>query len=218
LCSLTHKTLDVLEYNSVVDYYSSGGFSTNFSQFLQTISNEMLLAIPWLPAKRVNQSLLRHSCWFTEGLCKCKYSYSGTKWPPCVYPNWLLQLGKYMSSIAGEEFNSVNANYYEDGSQGIGPHSDNEPLFYDEHTWESKETIIASISFGAGRNIEFKHKFVHDLAFKQSLSNHDIMVMRGETQKHFQHSIPTDSSSGTRVNFTFRRLKRHQAYCPYKGS
>lgn len=207
-----------MEYNTVVDYYSCKNFSANFLHFLSSITDINLRALPWMPATRVNKSVLRHSCWFTEGKCKCKYNYSGTRWPPCVYPEWLSQLGRYVSSIAGEDFNSVNANFYADGKQGIGPHSDNEPLFFDHLTWESKETTIASISFGSSRTMEFKHKYVHNCAFKQVLHNMDILIMKGETQKHFQHSVPQDANCASpRFNLTFRKLKRHQAECPLRS-
>src|SRR5690606_41483648 len=70
-------------------------------------------------------------------------------------PDALPILKQHIEILVGHPFNSCLANLYEDGSQGLGWHSDDEPALY---TGTSRENVIASLSLGATRKMSFKHK------------------------------------------------------------
>lgn len=201
----------------MVDYYSADSHSKEFSEFLGSISDSMLEALPWRAVTRPDGTTLRQSCWFTGGSCKCNYKYSGTKWTPCPMPDWMDQLKLYLSMVVGippHELNASNGNLYEDGTQGLGPHSDNERLFYDKDTWDAKDATIVSISFGKSRVMDLFSNYDHNKKFHQLLKHGDVLVMRGSCQKHYQHLLPKDKTDGARFNFTFRTIRSHDPFCP----
>ena len=129
----------------------------------------------------------------------------------------MVQLGRHLEALIGIRcgyFNSVNCNKYQSGKQFLRAHCDNEELFYDHKTWESKDAIIVSSSFGASRLMRFQHVFDDGIEMSQILHDKDIIVMSGQCQKNFRHSIPAASSIGSRINLTFRRILSHQPGCP----
>ena len=66
---------------------------------------------------------------------------------------------------------SVNCNYYPDGTSGLGWHSDGEMLFQSR----VGDTMIISLSIGATRVFEFKENFSSDIR-ELSLASGDIMI------------------------------------------
>jgi alkylated DNA repair dioxygenase AlkB len=82
----------------------------------------------------------------------------------------------------------------------MGWHSDAEPEL-------KKDGAIASISFGADRKFNFKHK--RTLEKKQILlQNGSLLVMKGSTQSHWLHQLPpTKLVNNIRVNLTFRTIQ-----------
>ena len=107
------------------------------------------------------------------------------------------------SSSGGEiesevEFNVCLLNYYEDGNQRIGWHSDREEL--------GRTTPIVSISLGATREFLIRSKTdgVRDRA-SISMTNGSMVVMENECQMQYLHSVPSDKNvTSGRINLTFR--------------
>jgi alkylated DNA repair dioxygenase AlkB len=84
----------------------------------------------------------------------------------------------------------------------MGWHSDDEKELLDN-------APIASLSLGAGRNFIFKHK-----ASKKTipifLDSDSLLLMKGITQKYWQHRLPTTKKVTTpRINLTFRTIIKH---------
>jgi alkylated DNA repair dioxygenase AlkB len=70
-----------------------------------------------------------------------------------------------------------------------------------------KNGAIASISFGAERKFTFKHKDSKETV-SQNLSHGSLLVMKEETQTHWQHRLPpTKRITTPRVNLTFRTIE-----------
>ena len=96
------------------------------------------------------------------------------------------------------EFNVCLLNYYEDGQQRIGWHSDREEI--------GRSTPIASISLGATRQFQIRSKTngTHDRATVY-MTNGSIMFMENICQLQYLHSVPreVDITEG-RINLTFR--------------
>lgn len=130
-----------------------------------------------------------------------QYHYSGTLKQAQVWTPGLFRLKQHIEILVGHPFNSCLANLYEDGSQGLGWHSDDEPALY---TGTSRENVIASLSLGATRKMSFKHK-THNDKVDVLLHSGQLIVMRGATQQHWKHSISKTSKVLTpRINLTFR--------------
>lgn len=97
------------------------------------------------------------------------------------------------------DFNSCLLNYYPSGSDGMGYHAD------DEKELGSQPTI-ASLSLGATRKFVFKHKKTQD-KIELYLESGQLVVMHGDTQKFWKHTITkTKSVSDGRISLTFRKI------------
>jgi alkylated DNA repair dioxygenase AlkB len=60
---------------------------------------------------------------------------------------------------------------------------------------------------GASRRFRLKHKKGASV-FSESLPGGSLLIMAGETQKHFLHEISKEKSAvGPRINLTFRRIR-----------
>ena len=139
----------------------------------------------------------RLQCWIgDEG---CNYKYSGKK---LNRQNWTKDLTMIREKIYKEfkiDFNSVLVNYYRDGKDSMGWHSDDEKELGHNPT-------IASISFGSERDLVFKNKIS-----KETLSIAQVhgclILIDGKTQKNWQHSVKkTRKVIGPRINLTFRNI------------
>ena len=140
----------------------------------------------------------RLSCWIgDEG---ASYVYSKTRFEPKPWPPALQILRKEISVAAGERFNSVLANLYRDGRDGMGWHSDDEPEL-------GAAPVIASLSLGASRRFSLKHRRSGAKPMALDLPHGSLLVMRGDTQKNYRHALPkTTKSVAERINLTFRHI------------
>ncbi len=128
------------------------------------------------------------------------YTYSGLEMTPEPWNPTLLHL-KYLCEVASQsQFNSVLANLYRDGQDSMGWHQDNEAEL-------SLNPVIASLSFGESRRFLLRHietKQKHEV----ELSHGSLLVMAGETQHYWQHSVPkTAKPKESRINLTFRHIQ-----------
>ena len=139
----------------------------------------------------------RLQCWIgDEG---CDYKYSGKK---LNRQNWTKDLTMIRKKIHKElkmDFNSVLINYYRDGKDSMGWHSDDEKELGPDPT-------IASISFGSERDLVFRNRINKEiLSIPQT--NGCLILIDGKTQKNWQHSIKkTQKIIGPRINLTFRNI------------
>jgi alkylated DNA repair dioxygenase AlkB len=93
----------------------------------------------------------------------------------------------------------VLLNLYRDGRNSMGWHADDEPEL-------GPEPAIASLSLGATRRFRLRPRpgLVHP-PFSLELASGSLLLMRGATQRHWQHALPkTTRSLGPRLNLTFR--------------
>lgn len=136
-----------------------------------------------------------------------QYHYSGTFKQAHVWTPGLFRLKQHIEKLVGHSFNSCLANLYENGSQAVGWHSDDEPALYSE---ADRETVIASLSFGATRKFSFKHKQKPDKV-DLLLQHGQLIVMRGKTQQYWKHTLRKSVKIiEPRVNLTFRYFYPHQ--------
>ena len=129
------------------------------------------------------------------------YTYSGTVMRPMPWTNLLLSLRHELQALTDARFNSVLLNLYRDQNDRMGFHSDNEPSL-------GLEPTIASLSYGATRTLIFKHKKLKTLERKKvPLTSGSLLLMRGPTQRNWDHGIDRESEPcGPRINLTFRNI------------
>jgi alkylated DNA repair dioxygenase AlkB len=138
----------------------------------------------------------RLTCWYgTKG-----YEYSGIKNYPQMFTPLLNDLKKLVEGFSKENFNSVLLNYYRNGNDSVGFHSDDESEL-------GENPSITSMSFGGTREFVLKHKYKELAAIKLLLNHGDILIMGGELQKYWKHAILKEKNCHEgRINLTFRRI------------
>jgi len=126
------------------------------------------------------------------------YIWSGITQHPHPWTPALLRMKERVEAAAAVRFNSVLLNLYRDGRDSVGWHSDDEPEL-------GENPVIASVSLGATRVFQFKHKHNPDLRHQIELTHGSLLLMRGATQHFWKHQIPkTAKPTGPRINLTFR--------------
>ena len=129
------------------------------------------------------------------------YFYSGKANVPLAFPPILLQLKHQVETITGFRFNSALCNYYRDGNDSMGWHSDNE---FHYHPGDP----IASLSIGASRDFVFRKKSDRRVKVLLPLHHGDLLVMKGPLQQFWEHSLPVRKRvKDYRINITFRRYR-----------
>ncbi len=162
----------------------------------------LLAEIPWqhdeirLYGKRIVTA--RRIAWYGDDAFD--YRYSGVNHRARIWTPPLRALRDRVDTLVGVHFNSCLLNRYEDGNQGMAWHSDDEAEL-------GPETAIASVSFGATRKFAFRHR--HTRQKVEMLLHHgQLIVMRGQTQAHWQHALMKSTRvTQPRVNLTFRTIR-----------
>lgn len=127
------------------------------------------------------------------------YHYSGLTWPACRMPDLLVKLTVKVRELTGGRFNSILCNLYRDGNDGVGWHSDDEPLF-------GPEPDVGSLSYGAARTFKVRRKDDHKVTQTFQLEDGDLLYMPTGFQREWQHTLTTTKKPvGPRINLTFRR-------------
>jgi alkylated DNA repair dioxygenase AlkB len=127
------------------------------------------------------------------------YTYShNTKtaqpWTPA-----LQRVKSMVEATSGDRFNCCLLNLYHSGEEGMAWHADDEKELL-------PDGAIASVSLGAARRFVFRHKADKDKA-EILLAHGSLLVMRGATQTHWEHSLPVmKRATAPRINLTFRTI------------
>ncbi|MCB1648267.1 MAG: alpha-ketoglutarate-dependent dioxygenase AlkB [Pseudomonadales bacterium] len=139
----------------------------------------------------------RLQCWY--GDAGAQYGYSRLRLSPLPWSRELLFIKSRVESCSGHRFNAVLANYYRDGQDSVDWHSDDEPEL---------GPVIASVSLGAVRCFEMKHRYQRELKkLKLPLTHGSLLLMTGETQHYWRHRVPKEPAiAQARINLTFRQI------------
>ncbi|MDM1341274.1 alpha-ketoglutarate-dependent dioxygenase AlkB family protein [Acinetobacter pseudolwoffii] len=190
---------NILPFDGVVEDYGLILEQAQSQQYLQYFLSQLAWQHDEVRLFGKHYVTARKVVWY--GDAHYQYRYSGTLKQAQLWLPGLLRLKQHIEQLVGHPFNSCLANLYEDGSQGLGWHSDDEPALY---TGSSRENVIASLSLGAIRKMSFKHK-THGDKVELLLHSGQLIVMRGQTQQYWKHSIGKSSKVLTpRINLTFR--------------
>ena len=143
--------------------------------------------------KTVN--LPRLTAWYGDK----DYTYSGITMKVHPWTSQLLFIKSRVEEQTGLRFTGVLLNYYRSGQDSVSWHSDDEKEL-------GLNPVIASVSFGATRAFQMRHKTRKDITkILLALSHGSLLLMRGSTQHHWEHQIPkTAKTVAPRINLTFR--------------
>ncbi len=167
----------------------------------------LLTELPWQPDRVTlfgkTHITTRQVVWMGEK--ELSYQYSGhtrhsLPWSDTVF-HVKLHIEQQLSSIGIDaNFNSCLLNYYPTGHDGMGYHADDEKEL-------GAQPMIASLSLGATRKFVFKHKKTQEKVALY-LESGQLIVMHGETQRFWKHSITkTKTVADGRISLTFRHIQ-----------
>ncbi len=164
--------------------------------------NHLLQAIEWKNDEAIifgkHFITKRKAAWYGDS--DYAYTYSNVTKQALPWTKELLDLKKVVEGISKTTFNSCLLNLYHNGAEGMAWHSDDEKSL-------SRDTMIASLSFGAERIFSFKHKQTKQKV-SVLLESGSLLVMKGATQTNWLHRLPpTKKVTRPRVNLTFRTIK-----------
>lgn len=137
------------------------------------------------------------------------YTYSGITFQTIQdIPPFLSQCLNWANTIDsndedGPKYNMILVNWYFDGKDNIGWHKDNEKEII-------PGTDVMTITFGEKRKFKIKHDTL-DICRDYPTIHNGYIVMGGDFQKEFMHSIPKTTNKkiqGRRISLTFRKFKK----------
>ena len=164
---------------------------------------ELLAITPWeettlmMFGKRVSEPRL--SAWHADP--ELPYTYSGSERTPQPWNEPLRALREACQARLDHSFNGVLVNLYRNGHDSMGWHSDDEAV-------NGPAPVIASISLGAERRFDLRHKESGEIVTTM-LPHGSLLVMSGQSQSHWKHRIPRSARiANPRINLTLRHLFR----------
>lgn len=127
------------------------------------------------------------------------YTYSKLTLDPLPWTALLADLKARIEAVSGVAFNSVLVNYYRDGNDRMGFHSDDELEL-------GPNPVLASLSLGEERTFVLRSRRDKSLKpIRIRLPSSSLLLMKGETQVNWQHGIEREArANGPRINLTFR--------------
>lgn len=107
------------------------------------------------------------------------------------------KLKKKIEKETGKKITYCQLNYYRDGNDYIGFHTDKEVV---------KDDIIASISLGANRTFKFRNIKDKKTKSEMTLENGSLLIMNDHAAKYnWKHALPKMKNlKEERINITFR--------------
>lgn len=194
---IINKQRNWLPYDGIVNYHGKIMNAEEAHFYL----NKLLETIEWRNDENVifGKKIItkRKVAWYGEK--SFQYTYSKTTKSALPWTPELLTLKSLIEQASSESYNSCLLNLYHNGDEGMGWHSDAE-------TELKKNGAIASISLGAERKFQFKHKKT-DEKIEILLENGSLLVMKDTIQTFWLHRLPPSKKIETlRVNLTFRTI------------
>ena len=182
-----------------ITYYSSFFSPKESSEYFQILLNE----IEWQEddIKVFGKTYKQPRLTALYGMNNASYRYSGITMFPKPFNSILKEIKTKIEEITEIKFTTVLLNFYRDGSDSNGWHSDDEKEL-------GENPVIASISLGAERTFRLRHKKDKTQKKNLILQHGSLLIMKGETQHHWQHCIPKSKKDiKPRINLTFRVIK-----------
>jgi alkylated DNA repair dioxygenase AlkB len=169
----------------------------------ETLFQELAEKVPWkqVPIKMFGKEIMqpRLTCWYSDpGI---DYSYSGIRMENLPWIEPLPGIKSRIEQLAGVRFNGALLNLYRDGNDSMGWHRDNEKAL-------GNNPVIGSVSLGGTRTFKFRDRLSKKEIISIELSSGSLLIMAGESQHFWEHSIPKQHRvANPRLNITFRVIQ-----------
>jgi alkylated DNA repair dioxygenase AlkB len=129
-----------------------------------------------------------------------KYTYSGQTLTPIKFTKQLERLKNLIMEETGNFYNIALLNNYRDGNDSVSWHTDAEKAL-------GLNPVIASVSLGGKRVFKLREKSNHKNQHLIELEDGDLIIMKGQTQHFWEHTIPKSKKmNDQRINLTFRKI------------
>ncbi len=125
-----------------------------------------------------------------------RYAVFGKSYQFAGQANEGQEVPEELAHYLGEYGNSILVNWYENGEEYIGYHSDD-----DRHL----RGCVYCFSYGAERRFKFQNKQTKQVDTLM-LHNNSLLVMKENTQKTHKHSLPKMKNVGRRISITLRTI------------
>jgi len=129
-----------------------------------------------------------------------RYTYSGLANEPMPWIEPLPEARRLAERLAGASFNGVLLNFYRDGGDSMGWHSDDEPEL-------DPRAPVVSLSLGAARRFRLRHRRLAERRLELELAPGSLLIMHPPLQREWRHAVPRQAGAGVRINLTFRRIR-----------
>lgn len=169
--------------------------------------NHLFNDIPWRESSMVasdgnTYTLPRLQHWMADSPDVKAQLYQ--KGGPLNWSDAVLSVKNKLEKLLNVKFDYVLLNYYRNGKDKIGFHRDDEAD-------EEGKNVIASVSIGCSRTFLIKpfkgsKQFINENTNTFILNHGSLIVMDGDTQKGWVHSIRENKKlKEPRINLTFRK-------------
>ena len=167
----------------------------------QDYFNRLLQTLSWrqeqIEVYGKRYTIPRLQAWYGDK--EARYQYSALSLHPLPWTPELSDLKNLCEQKSGVRFNSVLANLYRDGQDGMGMHADDEKEL-------GPQPVIASLSLGQVRTVVFSHKHSKQKV-RLPLAAGSLLLMKGTTQEYWLHGITKRKTPmAARINLTFRYI------------
>ena len=191
------SSINLLPFDGEVNYFGCIFSALQTQHYLQHLLNNIHWKNDQLVIYAKHIVTKRKVAWYGDS--NFSYTYSNTTKHALPWTKELLELKQQVEKLTQSHYNSCLLNLYHNGEEGMSWHSDDEDVL-------DKNASIASLSFGAERKFSVKHK-TRKQTVSLILKPGDLLLMKGETQTHWLHSLPKMKNiDGPRVSLTFRRI------------
>lgn len=187
----------ILDQDGKVEYFTNFIPKENTSHYFRELREEIVWSQDELIMFGKRITMRRESAWFADS--GKSYKYAGINREGLPWCANLKSLKQRVEDFLQVQFNSCLANYYFDGKDGMGFHTDNEKML-------DPNQPIASISLGSERTFRFQHQKTK-LKKEILLQDGSLLVMYPPCQEYWKHALPkTKDSNKPRINLTFRKV------------
>ncbi|MEY3997150.1 MAG: hypothetical protein RL344_1493 [Pseudomonadota bacterium] len=195
--ALNNQAINCLPYQGIVEYYGM----VLQPEIADAYFQQLLYETPWQHDQAImfgkHITTRRKVAWY--GDTGFNYNYSCINHHALPWSALLLQIKYWVEAKLGVCYNSVLLNLYHNGSEGMGWHHDDEKGL-------GKNSHIASLSLGATRRFDLRHKNTKKTV-SIDLEHGSLLAMYGETQSHWLHQIPKQLRvKDARISLTFRQF------------
>jgi len=193
--SLFHESGLIVDHDGRAELFHDFLDTPTADSFLESLSVE----VQWEQAELIvfGRKVVepRMSVWYADNLLD--YAYSGASRTAHAFTPALDRLRREIQDRTGASFNSALVNLYRDGNDRLGWHADNEEC-------NGPEPTIASLSFGAERHFDLRHRGSGE-THRVTLPHGSLLMMSGALQRHWVHQVPAMKKVGApRINVTLR--------------